>query len=145
MNKTDEKIEELEQKLEELKAERAKEKESKREPRPLDVYEATGWKGTLLKTNGELAIDLDNGFAQLGVDNRKLSTRDYEFRGRFHEVYVTRDQIREELKEKFMKMRDLDGDLISEGPNEGYYEELEPDYFIDNLFDGKNCDGSEVQ
>jgi hypothetical protein len=72
------------------------------------------------------------------------------FLGTFVEVFVrrskAREELRQELKEGFMKMKDRCGDtaeFCEKTKCNFAIRSTQLDSFIDNLFDGKNCDGSD--
>jgi len=143
-----EKIDELQQRLDE----QVDEEESG--PVLGDVYESYPGSSIVMLTSlrsyvdKETAVSLKSGQGpDLGVGNssNKFWHEGYKrYRlGTFDEVFVRRDKIREELKGKFMKMEDP-ASISGHGAWTFQVSPVDKHHFIDNLFDGKNCDGSEV-
>jgi hypothetical protein len=90
------------------------------------------------------------GTSEIGSNYRVCDPCENNLLGTFDEVFVRRSQAREELrqelKEGFMKMKDSYNDRVTDCPPGGCswrIESMSLGSFIDNLFDGKNCDGSD--
>ena len=138
--------------LEQAKAERAsldlkiQELESKLlEPNPGEVWRCEA--GTeILFTDNSFVHVYSGTTATYPHYKEDAIRRGYKRVGTFEEVFVLREEqnkevfTREELKDKFSKMPDYRGDLPNEELSYGIASDKVID-FIDNLPDGKDCEG----
>jgi hypothetical protein len=116
-------------------------------PRCGDVYERFH-EECILTPDGHNVIVSGSRICQGSMIHAEF--KDTKRLGTFDEVFVRRSQAREELrqelKEGFMKMKDSYNDRVTDCPPGGCswrIESMSLGSFIDNLFDGKNCDGSD--
>jgi hypothetical protein len=141
---------ELQEQIEALKAKAQDEGEAcekKRERKLGDVYLSGIGKKWFLPTESGY-FDSKMGFVK---DNDCSFTcriwNSYKYAGQAGDVFVLRKDAftREQLKEKFAKMKDSDGDSHGEGYSfiisreDGHKKN-----FIDNLLDNKHCSGTDV-
>ena len=107
-----------------------------------DVYKCEYACNCLLIEDGKNVI-LSPRKERLGTAEHAFFDSDpsYEFMGKFEDIYLTRERI----KELFMNMRDSDGDGMDYLLAASCGFRLGPEHFdtfISNLLDGKNADGS---
>lgn len=122
--------------------------EQERVKRPGDVYKnQAGDRTYIASIGGYLRIE-EGVFIESLDDYTDCKWTDpvfrYEYLGHSSELFNTETFTREQIKEKFAKMNDSDGDLAKD---EAIYaiEYEDVDEFIDNLLDDKHANGEPVE